>query len=207
MTSHGKIRDLNRNRTFAGRFLLHFDSLDSTNDYCLKNISVLQKPGLVVVADRQTQGRGSRGRTWEPGKGEHLFCSFVIHPEIRQEFIPSMTLFAGLAVFRAISSLGITQASIKWPNDILIAEKKVCGILCESRITPEMKAVVAGIGINISGGPEQFPESLREKVTTLSKHGIQITNIELVDLIAGKLDEILAGIKSSSALNAIFQDW
>ncbi len=201
------IVELNRNRTYAGRFLLHLQSVESTNSYCLEDSAILNTPGLVVMADRQTRGRGSRGRSWEAGSGRHLFASLVIHPDMDTRLITCMTVFAGLAVFRAISAIGAKNVSIKWPNDILLAEKKVCGILCESRIDSSLKAVVAGIGINISGTSSQFPGHLRKKAATLSEHGITVSRKELLETICGQLDSILQKVRTVAGLEEVLRHW
>ncbi len=206
-----KIQELDRNRAYAGRFLLRFDVLESTNSFCLETTSVLKRPGLAVIANHQTGGRGSRGRTWEPGRGRHLFCSLVIHPPIQPELFPAMTLFAGLSVFRVLEDLGAGDLAIKWPNDVLIQGRKVCGILCESRNAGDARAVVVGIGINISGDHRQFPRHLWNRLTTLEEHGINISRLELMDRIAGKLDNILKTARGCNAkspdVHKIFRQW
>ncbi len=198
---------LNRNRTYAGRFLLHLEKVESTNSLCLDTDALIEKAGLVVMADRQTRGRGSKGRRWDSGRGDHLFSSFVVHPGLEASSIPSMTVFAGLAVFRALDSIGAPDLSIKWPNDVLLHGKKVSGILCESRLTPEMKAVVIGIGINLNGDASQFSQPLRQKATTLSEHGIHVRRLELVDKIARELDHILCKVREKKARMAIYRQW
>ena len=202
------VEDLDRNRAYAGRFLLRLGTLESTNSFCLENPSILGMPGLVVMADRQTKGRGSRGRNWESGTGRHLFSSFVIHPDVDNKFFPSMTILAGLAVFKALESIGVQGLSIKWPNDILIRNRKVSGILCESRLTPDVRAVVAGIGVNVSGSSAQFSPGIKHKAVTLFEHGIKISRIELVDRIAEELDHalLLAG-KTGGGIEGLFRQW
>ncbi len=201
------IVELDGNRTYAGRFLLHLDQVESTNTLCLEKDLLLRKAGLVVLADRQTGGRGSRGRTWEAGSGRHLFCSFVIHPDVDTVFFPCMTLLAGLAVFNALESAGAGDLSIKWPNDVLIGGRKVGGILCESRITSGLKAVVKGIGINISGTADQFPAGLRSKAITLSQCGIKVSRHELLEFISRELDAVLLGAREPKGLKRIFRNW
>ena len=202
-----KVENLDRNRTYAGRFLLRFKSLESTNDFCLQNEFALKKAGLAVMADSQTRGRGSKGRTWQSGTSKNLFCSLVIHPDIDGSLIPSMTILAGLSVFRALETLGAEDLSIKWPNDILIRNRKVCGILCESRITSDFTAVVAGIGVNVSGRTTQFPADLRGKAATLSECNIKTSRLELVDRISGELDQILLAAGAPGGHEKIFRKW
>jgi BirA family biotin operon repressor/biotin-[acetyl-CoA-carboxylase] ligase len=163
------------------------------------------------MADRQTRGRGSKGRSWESGRDRHLFCSLVIHARLEAEIFSAMTLFTGLSVFRALKGLGTEGLSIKWPNDILIRNRKVCGILCESRDIGPIRAVVAGIGINISGSRRQFPEHLQKNLPTLAEHGIEPGRLELLNRIAREMDGILHQILAPGHGNAsaasIFRQW
>ena len=205
--SDRRITELDRNRTYAGRFLLRLDTVESTNSFCLENTSVLKTAGLVVMADRQTRGRGSRGRIWEAGSGKNLFASFVIHPDLDKALIPAMTLLTGLSVFNALESLGALNLSIKWPNDIRIGNRKVSGILCESRISRDLMAVVAGVGINVSGNSSQFPGELRAKATTLQEQGLKVSRQELVQRISQGLDRLLLAAGEAGSLKAIFRQW
>ncbi len=109
--------------------------------------------GLVVVADEQTSGRGRAGRSWVAPAGTALLCSTLLRPQVRSEYLSALPLLVGVAVARAIEALAPVTASVKWPNDVLIGGRKVAGILLNVRaVTDRVEFVVAGTGINISGG-------------------------------------------------------
>jgi len=183
------------------------ETVDSTNTFCLENPHVLSESGLVVYADYQRAGRGRMGRRWSQGAGRHLFASFVIHPELAPSLIPSITLCAGLAVYRVLSGLsGGEGCRLKWPNDVLIGGRKVCGILCESRLLDGKMIVVSGIGINISGGVDQFAEEISHKVTTLEACGIYTDRDRLLVTLTDRLDDILRDLHAGAG-SRLFREW
>ncbi len=191
---------------FAGRNFLHLKTVDSTNSFCLENPDILSSPGLVVYADLQHSGRGRMGRCWNQGAGGHLFCSFVIHPELPSALLPSITICTGLAVYRALTAMGVEDCSLKWPNDLLIKGKKVCGILCESQLLQQNMTVVSGVGVNISGTSKQFPEEISHAVTTLEECGICSDRDTVLKNITLSLDEILKALHSGNS-RALFREW
>jgi len=131
----------------VGKRVMTFEVLDSTNTYALEH----GEPGDVIVADRQTAGRGRLGRTWYSAPGLGLWFTVVV-----ADITDGLTFAGALAVRDALDAPGI--ATIKWPNDVLCAGRKVCGILAEHR-----RGVSAlGIGINVHHRREDFPGALRE---------------------------------------------
>lgn len=128
--------------------VLTFESLDSTNTEALNQARAGAAEGLCVVAREQTAGRGRQGRTWISPKDSGLYFSIVLRPAIDARSLPLITLMAGIAVHDTIAGLGL-DPDIKWVNDILVAEKKISGILAETAETPNGLAIVVGIGINI----------------------------------------------------------
>ncbi len=142
-----------RAETF-GRFPCFLESCTSTNDEALRRAEAGAPEGTMVVAERQTAGRGRLGRTWfsEPGQG--LLFSWVARPNLPPETAATLPLVAGLAVAQTLRALG-TEAGLKWPNDVLIGERKACGILCEAQTSARgIEGIVVGIGINVGAVPE-----------------------------------------------------
>ena len=138
---------------FTGRQLVIFDETDSTNLQAKQHSAYPN--GTAFIADRQSVGRGRLGRQWDSPKGTGIWLTILLKPEIALSDVSQITLAAGLAVCRAI---GI-GAKIKWPNDIVIGSKKVCGILTEmSAETDRVNYVVCGIGVNVNN--ESFPQEL-----------------------------------------------
>lgn len=151
-----------------GRDIHYFDVLDSTNSYAKEVAMEGCKEGTVVVADRQTKGRGRMGRDWASPAGKGIWMSVVLKPDICPEDIQVITLGASVAVVNALKDTAGVQAGIKWPNDIILGKKKVCGILTEMSLEVErINFLVLGMGINVSHCIEDFPEDLRDKATSL----------------------------------------
>ena len=147
-----------------GNKVIELKIADSTNDY-IKNNCLSYEEGLVVTADRQTNGRGRLGRQWLSDDDSALYMSVLLKPDVDTRIIPVITLLCGVAVCRAINDLCDACAMIKWPNDIIIGNKKLCGILCEGMISGNEASVIAGIGINVNN--ESFDESIKNKATSL----------------------------------------
>ena len=143
--------------------ILHFDSLPSTNLEAAKRAAEGAAEGLCVVAGEQTAGRGRRQRQWVSPSGAGLYFSIILRPQFNQSFWPLLTLMAALATHDALLAACSLETDIKWPNDILVDEKKLCGILADSVETLMGRAVVVGIGINLT--QNAFPPEL-EKIAT-----------------------------------------
>lgn len=150
-----------------GKNIQYFDEVDSTNARA-KAIASESADGTVVVAGRQTSGRGRLGRNWESPEGTGIYLSVIIKPDIPPEEVQLITLAASVAVVGAFKEAAGIDAGIKWPNDIVLDGKKVCGILTE--MSSEMERVnhiVLGIGINFSQKQEDFPEELHDKAVSI----------------------------------------
>lgn len=146
--------------------LLKFDTIDSTNTEALKQAKLGADEGLCIVADQQTAGRGRHGRTWVSEKGSGLYFSIVLRPKIDTQYLPLITLMTGVAVHDTLEEFGV-DADIKWVNDLLIDEKKICGILAETTETDKGLAVVVGIGINIKSS--NFPPEIADIATSIEE--------------------------------------
>jgi len=147
------------------------------------------------VADAQTSGRGRLGRRWESKEGSGIWMSVVLRPSIAPEDVQIMTLAASVAVVTALKRIAGVDAGIKWPNDIIIDGKKVCGILTE--MSTEMDRVnflVLGIGININQKKEDFPDELKSTAISLkaymSENNMSVSNIRRNDIIKNVLLEL-----------------
>ena len=168
-----------RTRAF-GRVLHYSPSTASTNADAL---AYLQQPatapaphGLVILADCQTAGRGRRGRTWHSPPQGNIYTSVIVVPRPGTNgigpWLSWIPLFAALAVADSLTTQTTLAVSVKWPNDLLINEKKIGGILCEQTTTPDRTmAVVIGIGLNINAALDNFPEDLRSGATTIAAEG------------------------------------
>jgi BirA family biotin operon repressor/biotin-[acetyl-CoA-carboxylase] ligase len=156
-----------------GRTLRVLDETPSTNQEAFGLAQRGASHGTVVVAELQTAGRGRHGRHWHSPPGKNLYCSVILRPAIAADAVSHwlawVPLLSGLAVARAIQSLTACPASLKWPNDVLIGDRKVAGILCESGgAGGTAPFVVAGIGINVNVPMDLFPDELRGSATSLA---------------------------------------
>jgi BirA family biotin operon repressor/biotin-[acetyl-CoA-carboxylase] ligase len=150
-----------------GRSILYFRELASTNDVAKELAAEDAKEGTVVLAETQSEGRGRLGREWVSPPGGVWF-SVILRPEIEPKHAPRLTLVVSVAVAKAISKLFSLRAEIKWPNDVLVNGKKVCGILTEAKTRGDvLDYVVVGVGVNADFDVELLPSSLRDSVATL----------------------------------------
>jgi BirA family biotin operon repressor/biotin-[acetyl-CoA-carboxylase] ligase len=168
--------------------ILRFDSLPSTNIEAAKRATDGAPEGLCIVAREQTAGRGRLDRHWVSPKDAGLYCSIILRPPIDHSVWPLLTLMAGVAVHHAlIDSCGLVT-DIKWPNDILANGRKLCGILAETVETPMGRAVVVGIGINLT--QRAFPSELDQVAISIESATGETPNIESV------LNGLIAAITS-----------
>ena len=158
--------------------ILRFDSLPSTNVEAAKRAVEGAPEGLCVVAAEQTAGRGRLQRQWISPKGAGLYFSIVLRPQFEQSAWPLLTLMAAVAVHDALRDACSLETDIKWPNDILANEKKLCGILAETVETSMGRAVVVGIGINLTGN--SFPPELDGTATSVEIATGQTPELEVV---------------------------
>lgn len=146
--------------------VLYFDTIDSTNTKAQELAEKGYPSGTLVVADKQESGKGRRGRSWVSPSGTGIFMTLMIKPDINPNNASMLTLVAALAVAKAITSVTGEEALIKWPNDIVVNGKKVCGILTEMNAQFDyINHIVVGIGINVHN--ESFPEEISQMASSL----------------------------------------
>lgn len=153
--------------TFLKPKVLRFESLPSTNTELARRASEGAAEGLAIVADEQTAGRGRLQREWSSPKGAGLYFSILLRPAIAQNYWPLITFMAAIAVGDALREAAGVETDIKWPNDLLSSERKICGILAEAIDTPAGRAVILGIGINLT--ENAFPPELANVAISVSE--------------------------------------
>jgi BirA family biotin operon repressor/biotin-[acetyl-CoA-carboxylase] ligase len=142
-----------------GREILSFETVDSTNRVALELGARGSPEGAVVFAEEQTRGRGRLGRTWSSPKGKGLTFSVLLRPVLAIQEVPRLTLTAAVSVAEALREEAGVRAEIRWPNDVLVSGRKICGILTEMNAEPDrVLFVVVGIGLNVNARPEDLPE-------------------------------------------------
>ncbi len=179
---------------WAGRRLVFFESTGSTNPDAKRFAEEGAPHGTTVVADRQTAGRGRRGRSWESPAGRSIYFTSIVRPAFVPDKASMITLVMALSVAEAIQEVTGLPTGIKWPNDIVVNGKKVVGILTEMSMTPEMNEIqflVAGVGVNVNQESlEEFPEELRGTATSLKiESGRQFDRAALLAEILARFEE------------------
>lgn len=142
--------------------VINFDIITSTNQYIKEQYKNLE-PFTIINANKQTNGRGRVDRKWESIEGKNLTFSIYLKPKILPEKLPLLSLVIGASIYNVLSKY--INCLIKWPNDIIVNDKKIAGILVESIYSNKLEALVAGIGININ--QVQFSNDLKNKATSL----------------------------------------
>ncbi len=149
-----------------GAELTVLDSVGSTNDVLKMRGSEGCKSGAVVCAREQVSGKGRMGRTWQSKRDENLYFSFLLRPKMAPAEASSVTLLTGLAICRALQEVSSLDCRIKWPNDVIVGSKKVCGILTEmSTEFDAVEFIVTGVGVNVA--QTAFPDDIAQKATSL----------------------------------------
>jgi len=166
-----------------------WDAIGSTNDRARELAREGAAPFTTVLAERQLRGRGRSGRSWISPAGKGLWLSVVVHERIRDARLLA-PLLAGVAVCRAVERVASElEARLKWPNDVMLRGRKVCGILCEAA----GDAVVVGVGINVGQRCEDFPRSLQEVATSVeAERGAAVSRSSLAGRALAELRGLLA---------------
>ena len=161
-----------------GNQIIRLKEIDSTNSYLKDKSELLQRNGLVVIAEMQVSGRGRAGRKFTSVIGNNVTFSVVLHPNLPLEEIQIFALLAGVAVARVLENY-VNNIRLKWPNDVLVNEKKICGILLETINIPDhsFPVLIMGIGLNTKGCPNDYPEELQNIVTTIESEMSPISDI------------------------------
>jgi BirA family biotin operon repressor/biotin-[acetyl-CoA-carboxylase] ligase len=172
-----------------GATIMYYPRVTSTMDTARQLASQGTREGTVIVAEEQTEGRGRLGRHWVSRAGQSISLSVVLHPTMGQ--LPQLNMVASLATVRSITKVTGLKPLIKWPNDVLLDNKKVSGILIENIFDgPVLKAAVIGIGINVNLDPESFP-AISAIATSLSiEAGGTVSTQDLTARLLMELDEL-----------------
>lgn len=180
----------------VGREVACLDTVDSTNDEIKRRALAGAETGLVVTAEQQTAGKGRRGRGFQSLAGKGLYLSVLLRPDVPLDQVSQLTAWTAVAVCRAIEAVcaGV-KPQIKWPNDVLVDGKKLCGILTEMGVEAETGAlgyVVVGMGTNVSQTAEDFGPELCEIATSLGILGAKVPRRALAQALIAQLDHLNA---------------
>lgn len=174
---------------------LHFTEIDSTNNY-LKNSYKLLNNFTFVSTDYQSAGKGRNDRIWFSNPGENLMFSLLIKNENLLKKFSSLSIISAAIIAELIESLGIKDVTIKWPNDVFIKNKKICGILLEGQI---LEYLVIGVGLNVN--QKSFPDGLRKPATSLSLELNKDLNVnEIKEQLFSQMTKELSALNSHKYL-------
>jgi BirA family biotin operon repressor/biotin-[acetyl-CoA-carboxylase] ligase len=172
---------------YIGRETHYFQKLSSTNTAAKEQAEKGGKEGTVIISETQAQGHGRLNRPWISPRGG-VWLSIILRPEIAPEEAPKITLITSVAVARTLDRLYDLKPEVKWPNDVLVDGKKICGILTEASTSgKKVSIIVVGIGINANFTLEALPDNLRTAATTLKE--VVKRNVDREKLVCALLKE------------------
>ncbi|GAA0789758.1 biotin--[acetyl-CoA-carboxylase] ligase [Hathewaya limosa] len=182
---------------YIGRKIFHFDVIGSTNTKAKEIASLTMQKyndldnGTIVISEGQTAGKGRLGRVWESPTGKGIWFSIILKPDISPLKVSNITIIGASAVNLALKEMGV-ESYIKWPNDIIIENKKVCGILTEMSAELDLvNYIVMGIGINVNIEKDDFPKELKNKATSLKAvYGKEFNRKKLLASILNNFEEL-----------------
>lgn len=174
-----------------GQNIIYVETCTSTQYLAHEEAQEEAADGTVVISEEQTAGKGRMARPWESKARQGIWMSVIARPVLAPQQAPQMTLVAAVAVTRAIEDVTGLIPHIKWPNDILINDKKVTGILTELQADPDaVKAIILGIGINVNQSATDFPPELETIATSLKMElGETVNRAQLIAKILGYLED------------------
>src|SRR5271157_645466 len=176
-----------------GNNIHFFTEVESTNNALFRLARDGAPHGTVVIAECQTKGKGRLNREWQSPPGCNIYASIALRPPIAPVYAPQITLMTGVAVAELLSGYCTGGVTLKWPNDVQIKGKKVCGILAEmsASFQGSVDFVIVGIGINVNIRKNDFDESIRDIATSLAEEaGHNISRLDLTAKLFAKFDDL-----------------
>ncbi len=187
---------------FVGRQLYQYTTITSTMDVAKELARDGAAEGTVIIANKQTWGKGRAGRAWLSPEG-NLAMSIILRPSM--ENLPQLIMVASLAVVRAIKSVSGLETHIKWPNDVMVKNKKICGILIESEVKgTAINFAIIGIGINVNLNPVAFPEISSLATSLLQELGTEVSRNELCYVVLSELEKLYLEAKAGAPT---YKEW
>lgn len=190
--------------TLLGKQILSYEESDSTNDAALELAEQGEAEGTCIFAEHQRRGRGRLGRSWLSPKGKSLLFSVILRPLLSPAEVSKITLTAAVSVARCSSRFTGRMLGIKWPNDVVYEEKKICGILTEMRAEADrVNFVVLGIGLNVNAEAEELPP---EAGSLMQIAGKEIPRLELGRELLRELERDYLRLREGR-FDSIAKDW
>ncbi len=187
---------------FVGQRIFYYPSLTSTMEVARREAQQGAAEGTVIIADEQTAGRGRLRRVWLSPKGS-IALSVILYPSVTN--LPSLIMLASLAVVHSIETVTGLRTQIKWPNDVLINGRKVCGILIESDVRGNIvNYAIIGIGINVNLKVADFPDILSIATSLSDELGRDVSRLSLIRCLLVEIERLYLAL---SAGGSVYEEW
>jgi len=197
------------NTNLFGSAIVYRESVDSTNTLAQQLALNGASEGTLVIAEKQTVGRGRRGRQWFSPPHSGIWMSLILRPQLPLAHAAQITLAAAVALCKALTKVTGVQAGIKWPNDILFGKKKCCGILTEMHAEfDQIHHLVVGIGINVNVPEGDFPDELKEIATSLQAiKGERLSRARVVQTVLAEFEPLYRRYVAQGGFSALRDEW
>ena len=191
---------------WAGKTVHFARETDSTNLWIKRLAKEGASEGTLALAEFQSAGRGRLGRSWEVPEGTSVMMSILLRPKFEPQYAPTLTLVMGMAVAKAVKSLGF-DVSIKWPNDVVVSHKKICGILTEMGVRDgKIDYAVIGVGINVN--IKEFPKEMADKATSLYlESGKEFDRSQIPGLVMEAFEEYYEKFAATCDLSGLKEEY
>ena len=191
---------------WAGKTVHFARETDSTNLWIKRLAKEGASEGTLALAEFQSAGRGRLGRSWEVPEGTSVMMSILLRPKFEPQYAPTLTLVMGMAVAKAVKKLGF-DVSIKWPNDVVVSHKKICGILTEMGVRDgKIDYAVIGVGINVN--IREFPEEMADKATSLYlESGKEFDRSQIPGLVMEAFEEYYEKFAATCDLSGLKEEY
>ena len=191
---------------WAGKTVHFARETDSTNLWIKRLAKEGASEGTLALAEFQSAGRGRLGRSWEVPEGTSVMMSILLRPKFEPQYAPTLTLVMGMAVAKAVKNLGF-DVSIKWPNDVVVSHKKICGILTEMGVRDgKIDYAVIGVGINVN--IKEFPEEMADKATSLYlESGREFDRSQIPGLVMEAFEEYYEKFAATCDLSGLKEEY
>jgi len=187
---------------FIGQRVIYYPSLTSTMEVARREAQLGAVDGTVVIADEQIAGRGRIKRAWLSPKG-NIALSVILYPSV--VYLPSLIMLASLAVVHSIETVTGLKSQVKWPNDVLVNGKKVCGILLESGVRGNIvDFAIIGIGINVNLRLSDFPEILATATSLSNELGRDVSRLNVIQRLLVEIERLYLALKAGGS---IYEEW
>ena len=191
---------------WAGKTVHFARKTDSTNLWIKRLAKEGAPEGTLALAEFQSAGRGRLGRSWEVPEGTSVMMSILLRPKFEPQYAPMLTLVMGMAVAKAVKKFGF-DVSIKWPNDVVVSHKKICGILTEMGVRDgKIDYAVIGVGINVN--IREFPEEMADKATSLYlESGRKFDRSQIPGLVMEAFEEYYEKFAATCDLSGLKEEY